>query len=81
MRIMAITCPQCGAEFDATLFEFEHRVRCACGADIHYPGTDCRSGHVAAARSSGIERMTHGAKDHVRITDGSLGEGGAKDSS
>ena len=28
---MAITCPQCGAQFDATLFEFGHGVRCDCG--------------------------------------------------
>ena len=29
---MAIQCPQCGAEYDVTLFEFGHRVRCDCGA-------------------------------------------------
>jgi hypothetical protein len=46
---MAITCPQCGAEFDATLFQFGHRVRCQCGADVEYPGTDQRAGHVLAA--------------------------------
>jgi poly(ADP-ribose) glycohydrolase ARH3 len=43
---MAITCPRCGAEFDATLFQFGHRVRCRCGAEIEYPGTDQRGGHV-----------------------------------
>ena len=32
-------CPRCGAEFDATLFQFGHRVRCHCGAEIEYPGT------------------------------------------
>jgi nitroreductase len=46
--IMAITCPHCGAEFDASLFEYEHCVRCICGAEIRYPGSDLRSGHVAA---------------------------------
>ncbi len=44
---MAITCPKCGSEFDATLFEFGHRVRCLCGAEVEYPGTDLRAGHVA----------------------------------
>lgn len=44
---MAITCPQCGAEFDATLFQFGQRVRCHCGAEVAYPGTDDRAGHVA----------------------------------
>jgi hypothetical protein len=45
---MAITCPRCGAEFDATLFQFGHRVQCGCGAEIKYPGADQRDGHVLA---------------------------------
>ena len=45
---MAITCPKCGSQFDATLFEFGHRVRCDCGAEVEYPGTDLRGGHVDA---------------------------------
>jgi hypothetical protein len=45
---MAITCPRCGSEFDATLFQFGQRVRCHCGVEIEYPGTDQRSGHVLA---------------------------------
>ncbi len=43
---MAITCPRCGSEFDATLFEFGNRVHCDCGTKVEYPGTDQRSGHV-----------------------------------
>ena len=45
---MAITCPRCGAQFDAMLFQFGHRVRCRCGVEIEYPGTDQRGGHVLA---------------------------------
>ena len=45
---MAITCPRCGSEFDVTLFQFGHGVRCRCGAEIEYPGTDVRAGHVVA---------------------------------
>jgi hypothetical protein len=45
---MAITCPRCGSEFDATLFQFGHRVRCPCGAEIEYPGSLQRAGHVLA---------------------------------
>ncbi|MGO8753281.1 MAG: hypothetical protein ACLQNE_45675 [Thermoguttaceae bacterium] len=45
---MAITCPRCGAEFDATLFEFDHRVRCRCGAEVEYPGANLRAGHTVA---------------------------------
>jgi len=66
---MAITCPRCGAEFDATLFEFEHRVRCVCGAEIRYPGTDLGSGHVATDRSRAEPKLT---------IDGSAGEGGGQ---
>jgi hypothetical protein len=28
---MAIKCPQCGVEYDVTLFTFDRRVRCDCG--------------------------------------------------
>ena len=45
---MAITCPKCGSQFDATLFQFGNRVRCRCGAEVEYPGTDMRAGHVVA---------------------------------
>ncbi len=38
---MAITCPQCGAGFDVTLFQFGHRVLCDCG---HWVEMD--RGHV-----------------------------------
>jgi uncharacterized protein len=57
---MAITCPRCGADFDATLFEFGHRVRCRCGAEIEYPGADLRSGHVAAGSSRPEEESATG---------------------
>ena len=60
---MAITCPRCGAEFDATLFEFEHQVRCACGTEIRYPGSDLRSGHVAENRTPQRKPKGHGATD------------------
>jgi uncharacterized protein (TIGR02453 family) len=43
---MAITCPHCGANFDATLFQFDHRVRCDCGAEVRYPGNNLRAGHT-----------------------------------
>jgi hypothetical protein len=45
---MAITCPKCGSQFDATLFEFGNRVRCDCGTEVEYPGADVRAGHVLA---------------------------------
>ena len=43
---MAITCPQCGRGYDVTLFQFDHRVRCFCGAELAFPGEGLRSGHI-----------------------------------
>ena len=43
---MAIICPQCGAGYDVTLFEYGHTVRCECGRLLAYPGEDLLSGHV-----------------------------------
>jgi len=48
---MAITCPQCGAGFDVTLFQFGHRVRCDCGAELAYPGKDALHGHRLSDRT------------------------------
>jgi len=31
---MAIICPKCGSQFDGTIFEIGHGVRCDCGAEI-----------------------------------------------
>lgn len=28
---MAVKCPRCGCDFDVTLFQFGHTVRCDCG--------------------------------------------------
>lgn len=55
---MAITCPKCGAQFDATLFQFGHSVQCRCGATVEYPGTGSQAGHVV--RHDAIENRAHG---------------------
>lgn len=75
---MAITCPRCGADFDATLFEFEHQVCCACGAEIRYPGTDLRSGHVATDRTRRGKRKDDGLTESRLRIDSSSGEGECK---
>ncbi len=75
---MAIVCPRCGAEFDATLFEFEHRVRCACGAEIRYPGTNLRSGHVATDQTRPRSHKDRAVMEPVLKIDGSFGEGGGQ---
>jgi RNA 3'-terminal phosphate cyclase (ATP) len=75
---MAITCPRCGAEFDATLFEFEHSVRCECGAVIGYPGNDRRSGHVAADRIRSGTQKGYVVTEPSLVIDGSFGEGGGQ---
>jgi hypothetical protein len=63
--IMAITCPKCGAEFDSTLFEFGNRVHCDCGAEVEYPGTGLRAGHVAAHSAPTTIRSPPPQKDHL----------------
>ncbi|MFW6124857.1 MAG: hypothetical protein ACOC46_01805, partial [Pirellulales bacterium] len=58
---MAVICPQCGESYDATLFQFGHRVRCDCGAWV-----DLQTGHTQPARKEEaampeeeIGRVTH----------------------
>ena len=58
---MAITCPRCGSQFDATLFEFGNRVHCGCGTEVEYPGTGLGGGHVLAqgeAKAAAIAATT-----------------------
>ena len=35
---MAVICPRCGRQYDATLFQFHNRVECECGRIIEAPG-------------------------------------------
>jgi len=39
---VALQCPRCRRQYDVTLFEFGHTVRCACGATV-----DLQKGHIA----------------------------------
>lgn len=57
---MAITCPKCGAGYDVTLFQFEHRVQCHCGAWV-----ELASGHLLqhpcpSAKGAPIEKQPVG---------------------
>ena len=47
-RKMAIVCPQCGQQYDITLFGFGKAIRCACGAWV-----DLNSGHVQTLQPNG----------------------------
>ena len=47
---MAIKCPQCGAEYDVTLFTFGRGLRCECGAWV-----DLDVGHQEAVADGGTE--------------------------
>lgn len=40
---MSILCPDCGAEYDVTLFAFDRRIRCDCGAWV-----ELRTGHTTS---------------------------------
>ena len=44
---MAIKCPQCGAEYDVTLFTFGRSIQCECGAWV-----DMAAGHQQTSEST-----------------------------
>jgi hypothetical protein len=81
---MAILCPRCGAEFDVTLFQFGHGVRCDCGAWVvlggghRLPGPTARKERVVMAETE-IGRITHYFSKigvaAIEITNGSLAVG------
>src|SRR5579871_319894 len=73
---MAITCPKCGAQFDATLFEFGNRVRCDCGAEVEYPGTLLSQGHVLVQADDARSYERHFVL-RVRIADDFSLDGGS----
>jgi len=50
---MAIKCPQCGAEFDVTLFTFDRKIQCDCGAWV-----DLAVGHQQAAKQGSQPTVT-----------------------
>lgn len=66
---MAITCPRCGAEFDATLFEFGNSVCCDCGTEIEYPGDNRRAGHVVAHKTPRPAKPTKAAAPNLKDND------------
>jgi hypothetical protein len=81
---MAIVCPRCGAGYDVTLFQFDRRIRCDCGAWV-----DLQGGHTQRAPTGGKEgfamaeqkigRITHYFSKigvaAIEITDGTLAVG------
>lgn len=48
---MAIVCPQCGAQYDFTLFQFGRGVSCDCGAWV-----DLSTGNREESQSGGESR-------------------------
>lgn len=75
---MAITCPRCGAGFDATLFEFGHRVRCGCGAEVCYPGEDLRGGHTSSDLPPGTRAASPSCRPGAAGSRRSDGDGDAR---
>lgn len=49
---MAVQCPRCRRQYDVTLFQFHHRVRCACGARL-----DLVRGHVIETPAASSPRL------------------------
>ena len=50
---MAIKCPSCGAEFDVTLFTFDRKIQCDCGAWV-----DMAVGHQQMSEQANQEANT-----------------------
>ncbi len=63
---MAITCPRCGADYDATLFQFGHRVRCCCGAEVSLPRLSIVSTDTGKNRTSCCNRTSAMESPQVR---------------
>ena len=63
-RKMAIKCPQCGADYDVTLFAFGRRIRCDCGEWV-----DLTVGHQQTTEDGNQSTKTEGIP--VRPTDDS----------
>ena len=58
---MAIKCPQCGAEYDVTLFTFGRRIRCDFGAWV-----DLAVGHQQASVDGNrtVQHAPPGSTEH-----------------
>ena len=54
---MAIKCPQCGAEYDVTLFTFDRRIRCDCGEWV-----DLAVGHQQSSEDDKQPSKTEGIR-------------------
>jgi hypothetical protein len=52
---MAIRCPQCGTEYDVTLFTFDRSIRCDCGASVDLDVGHQQTDQIIAADSSKTE--------------------------
>ena len=59
---MAVTCPDCGHEYDITLFQFGRTVRCACGRTVS--GEEPRSSR-ADPRAEELRRRADGVTDLI----------------
>jgi len=56
---VAVQCPQCGRQYDVTLFEFQRPLGCDCGAAV-----DLRTGHTrheGSAPAAGLPRASEQA--------------------
>ena len=63
---MAIKCPQCGAEYDVTLFTFGRRIRCECGAwvDVAVGHQQTSADGKQAVSSPGIKQDASTSSDN-----------------
>jgi putative protease len=60
---VAIVCPRCGAGYDVTLFQFDRRIRCDCGAWV-----DLQRGHTETALAGQREGFPMAEEEIGRVT-------------
>ncbi len=54
---MSIPCPQCGREYDVTLFQFGNKIECVCGEKLPLSHKAEESGGNGTATDSDDEDM------------------------
>ena len=63
---MAVTCPDCGWEYDVTLFQFGRTIRCVCGRVV---SADAPRTSRADARADELRRRADGITNLLLYSD------------
>jgi len=65
---VAIRCPQCGREYDVSLFQFDRTIQCDCGRKLelsHFETLESLKHLVASIEEEGILKELQRKADHI----------------